>query len=61
MALSGGALLNAEGMTCNSHGHESMVKERQTPPSPEGTTGILSEEACLPSGTSCLYFAVTPD
>ena len=43
--------MNAEGMTCNSHGRKSMVKEQQTPESPEGTTEILSGSACRPFRT----------
>ena len=39
-ALSEVALLNAEGMTCDSHGRKSMVKEQQTAKSPEGTTAV---------------------
>jgi len=60
-ALSEVALLNAEGMTCDSHGRKSMVKEQQTPKSPEGTTEIFSESACRPFGTIRSLFAVTPD
>ena len=55
------ALLNAEGMTCNSHGHKSMVKEQQTPQSPEGTTEILSGSACRPFRTPGSLFTVSPN
>jgi len=61
LALHEVAFLNAEGMTCNSHGRKSMVKEQQTPQSPEGTTEVLSVSACRPFGTIRSLFAVSPD
>jgi len=55
------AFLNAEGMTCDSHGRKSMVKEQQTPQRPEGTTEILSGSSCRLFGAIRSLFAFSPD
>ena len=60
MALFEVALLNAGGMTCDSHGRKSMVKMQSTSQSPKGTTEIASGSACRPFRDYPLAFRCFP-